>query len=157
MPYGHNYTLRHAASVSSAITVLQVATGSACPAEVVRASASQRGSTVSAQEDIALIRKSAAATVTAAIIGTHLFKDRPGDPNPDLQLGTALTGVIATVEGTDTDTWMREGFNVLNGWLHLPVPEKRMLIRAAAFAGLKFLNAPAAQNWDFVLELRELG
>ena len=157
MPYGHVYTVRHSAAVSTAITVIQLASGAVTPFEIVRSSASQRGSTTSAQEEINLTRKSAAGTGTAAAVGTHVFKDRAGDPSPDLQLSSILTAVILTAEGTDTDIWMREGFNVLNGWLHLPVPEKRCLVRAAAFIGLKYSTAPANQNWDWVVEIRELG
>jgi hypothetical protein len=157
MPYGHTYTVRHSAAVSTAITVIQLASGATTPFEIVRASASQRGSTTSAQEEVNLTRKTAAATGAIAVIGTHVFKDRAGDPNPDLQLSSVLTMVIATAEGTDGDIWMREGFNVLNGWLHLPVPEKRCLVRAAALIGLKYSTAPANQNWDWVVEIRELG
>lgn len=157
MPYGHNYNLRHQATVSTAISVLQLLAGSSTPFEIIRSSATQRGSTTSAQEDIALVRKSAAATVTAAVVGTHLFKDRLGDPTPDLQLSTSGTGVIATAEGTDTDVPVREGFNVLNGWLHLPVPEKRQLVRASAIMALKYLTAPASQTWNWLIEIRETG
>jgi len=157
MPYGDVYNLRHSASVSTAITVLQIATGTTCPALILSAGASQRGSTISAQEELAFVRKTAAATVTAAVIGTHLFKLRTGDPTPALQLGAALTGVIATAEGTDGDVCFRSGFNVLNGWVYLPVPEERLFIPAAGILGLKYMTAPGGQNWDWNLSIMELG
>ena len=55
-----------------------------------------------------------------AVVGTHLLKGNPNDQAPSLQLGAALTGVNATIEGTNTDLSIEEGFNVLSGWLYLP-------------------------------------
>lgn len=143
-------------TVSTAITLLQVATHATRPVEVLRASLTQRGSATSVQEKIALIRKSAAATVTAAVVGTHLLKLNPNDQSPSLQLGTALTGIVATVEGTNTDLTLEEGFNVLSGWLYLPVPEERISIPPAAFFAMTFITAPAAQSWYPEIVMREL-
>ena len=157
MPYGHVYTLRNELTVSTAITVLQIAAGATCPFLILSARLTQRGSTTSAQEKIAWVRKTAAATVTAAVVGTNLFKARTGDPTPSLQLGTALTGWTATVEGTDGDIPVQDGFNVLNGWSYQPVPESRLFVPAAGLVGLKFLTAPASQTWEIYAEVLELG
>jgi len=157
MPYGHVYTLRHEATVSTAITLLQLVAGAAVPFEILSALLTQRGSITSVQEKIAFVRKSAAATVTTAVAGTHLFKTKPGDPTAGLQLGTALTGVIATAEGTDTDVPYEEGFNVLNGWKYQPVPEERLYVAGGAILGLKFRTAPASQVWQMAITIRELG
>lgn len=162
MGFGHNYTMRDGTAVSSAITVLQMLAGATCPFVTIRASVSQRGSTTSAQEEVAFVRKGpgTGATVTTAIIagptGT-LFIDRKADPSPSLSITTTGTGIRGTAEGTDGDIFLKEGFNVLNGWLHLPVPEKRIHVQAATAAALKFITAPASQNWDFVWEIQELG
>ena len=157
MAYGHLYTLRHEATVSTAITVLQLKAGAASPFLILSAMAGQRGSVTSAQEAIALVRKTAAATVTTAVVGTHLFKHRLGDPTPDLSLGTAATGVTATAEGTDGDIIKKLPYNVLNGLYHLQVPESRIHVPGAGIIGLKFLNAPASQTWDYEIEIMELG
>lgn len=157
MPYGDTYYVRHSAVISTAITAVQIAAGAASPFLILSASATQRGSTTSAQEEPTFVRKTAAATVTAAVVGTHVFKRNPNGPTPQLQLGTALTGVIATVEGTDGDIAWREGFNVLNGYKYLPVPEERLIVPGAGIIGLKFFNAPASQNWDFQVSVMELG
>lgn len=157
MPYGDTYTVRHSASVSTAITVVQIAAGTAVPLLFLSGSATQRGSTTSAQEEMSFVRKTAAATVTAAVVGTHVFKRSPNAPSPSLQLGTALTGVIATVEGTDGDILWREAFNVLNGYKYLPVPEERIIVAGGGIIGLKFFTAPAAQNWSFQTSIMELG
>jgi len=157
MPYNHMYAIRHSAAVSTAITILQIASGATGPLEIIQASLTQRGSVTSLEEEISWVRKSAAATVTAGVVGTHVFKLSPGDPTPSLLLSTTGTGVIATSEGTDTDILWREGFNVLNGWIWQPVPQARIILPAAAFIGLKFFTAPTSQNWDIEVIVRELG
>lgn len=157
MPYGDSYTVRHSAAISTAISAIQIAAGSASPFLILSGSVTQRGSTTSAQEEISFVRKTAAATVTTAVVGTHVFKRSPNAPTPQLQLGTALTGVIATAEGTDGDILWREGFNVLNGYKYLPVPEERILVAGGGIIALKFFTAPANQNWDFQSTIQELG
>ena len=156
MPQGDIYILKNSATVSTAITVLQLKAGANNGFEIVRAQANQRGSTTSVEEAIALVRKSAAATVTAAVAGTTLFFRDPNQAAASLSLGTAATGVTATVEGTDGDVAWEEGFNVLNGWLYLPVPEERIYVPPAGIIALKFLSAPASQTWKFLMAIREL-
>ncbi len=156
MAYGHIYTLRHEAVVSTLITILQLKAGALVPFEILSASLTQRLSTTSVQVGIEFVRKTVAATVTTAVLGTHLFK-KPGDPNPGLDLGTAATGVIATAEGTDGDIPLRDGFNVLNGWKHLPVPEERKFVPAAGIIALKFPAVPASHTWNMEIVIRELG
>lgn len=157
MPYGDTYTVRHSAPISTAITALQIAAGTGSPIILLSGSVTQRGSTTSAQEEISFVRKTAAATVTPGVVGTHVFKRSPNAPTPQLQLGAALTGVIASAEGTDGDILWREGFNVLNGFKYLPVPEERIVVPGGGIIGLKFFTAPANQNWDFQTSLQELG
>ena len=142
-------------TTAAAISLLQVATSATRGVEILRASLTQKGSVTSVQEKIALIRKSAAATVTAAVVGTTLNKGNPNDQAPSLQLGAGLTGTTATVEGTNADLTLEEGFNVLAGWLYLPVPEERITIPAAAFFAMTFLAAPASQQWYPEIVMRE--
>ncbi|HEX4381236.1 MAG TPA: hypothetical protein VH022_14435 [Candidatus Acidoferrum sp.] len=154
MPAGDVYTVLHKnIAVSTAITIIQLKAGANNAIEIIRASLTQRGSTTSAQEDIALIRKSAAATVTAAIDSpgsntSTLVRRDPNQSAPSATLSTSGTGITASAEGTDTETVLREAFNVLNGWLYLPTPEERIYVPPAGIIGLKFLTAPASQNWD---------
>lgn len=159
MAHGDIYVLRNEATVSTAITVLQALAGSACGFEIIEAGATQRGSTTSDSESIALVRKTAAATVTAATVGGTtgtLFKVDPNTGNPQLTLSTSGTGVTATAEGTDSDVILKEAFNVLNGWLHAPAPEARIWVPPSGIIALKFLTAPASQLWQFWMKLREL-
>jgi hypothetical protein len=159
MPSMDVYTLRTRAIISTAITVLQLKAGANNGFEIVRGSLTQYGSTTSDQEEIALVRKSVGATVTQAVIGGSggtLFYRDPNESTPSLSLGTTATGVIATGEGTDSDYVLREAFNVLNGWVYLPVPEERIYVPPAGIIGLKFIVAPASQTWDAELVIREM-
>jgi len=155
MPHKDFYVMRHSASVSTAITVMQLKAGTSAGFEIIAASVTQRGSTTSAQEEISIVRKSAAATVTTAVVGTHIFLGDPNASNPNLSLGTSATGVIGTAEGTDGDIIYREGFNVLNGWQYIPVPEGRIWVPPAGIIASKFTTAPAAQNWTFMIKIQE--
>ena len=151
----YTYVIRHEATIATAITAIQLKASASGPFEILGATATQRGSTTSAQEAIALVRKTVAATVTIAVAGTHVFKAKTNDPTAGLQLGTAATGVIGTAEGTDGDIACKLGFNVLSGYVYLPVPEARIWVPAAGLIALKFLNAPATQTWDLEMIIRE--
>lgn len=138
-------------SISTAITIAQIKAGATTPLELIRAQLSQRGSTTSAQERIAIVRKTVAATVTTF---TPLLLD-PGDTAAQAVGGASATGTQASGEGTDGDFLVDEGFNVLNGWLWLPTPEERIWVPATGIIALKFPTAPAAQNWFAELYFRE--
>jgi hypothetical protein len=160
MPAGDVYTvLNKAVTVSTAITVIQLKAGANNGMEILRASATQHGSTTSAQESICLVRKSAAATVTAAVDATDttatITRRDPNQAAASATLGTTATGITASGEGTDANIVLREGFNVLNGWMHLPVPEERTYVPPAGIIALKFLTAPASQTWDFEVVFQE--
>lgn len=158
MPHGHVYTLQEKITTGAAVTLLQLLAGATTPFELLRAKITQSSSTTSEQIEGHIVRKSAAATVTAAVIGTNLFKNRPGDPNPDLQLGTSATGHTGTAEGTDTDEIGSEGFNILNGWMWEPIPKARIIVRAAAIIAIKFRVAPtSSQDYHVEAVIEELG
>ena len=147
------YVINDSRAVSTAITILQIKAGAATSLEIVRAWVTQESSTVSAQTAIQLNRKSAAATVTSL---TPLIVE-PNTGAAAAVGGTAATGRTATAEGTDTDVIVREGFNVLNGWLYLPVPEERIVVTGGGILGLKFPIAPANITYDYGIIFREIG
>lgn len=158
MAAGDVYTLVHKRIVvATAITILQIKAGTNSPCEILRAWVSQHLSTTSAQAQISFIRKSTAATVTAAIVGTTLYKRSPNAGTPDVILSTSGTGLTATAEGTNTDEIYPDSFNVLNGWLYLPVPEERILIPISGNLGLTFMVAPASHTFTAGITFRELG
>lgn len=151
------YVLRNGgATISTAITILQLKAGTNFPLEILRAALTQDSSTTSAQERFSLLRKSGAATVTAASAGTTLCKYNPAAPTSDVALGTTSTGITASSEGTDSDILVDRGFNVINGIEWLPTPEERIIVPVGGFLAMKFLTAPASHVWFAEIVFREL-
>jgi len=158
MAAGDVYTIVHRRIVvATAITIIQVKAGTNSPLEILRAWCSQSASTTSAQGALALIRKSAAATVTAGSVGTTVLKRSPNSGTPDLSLGTSATGITATAEGTDSDEIYPDGFSNLGGWLYLPVPEERPIVPVGGIIALKFMAAPTSNTFTAGIVVRELG
>jgi hypothetical protein len=156
MPHGDRYVAQKQITVSTAISVLQLAAGATTPFKIIEAWCTQDSSTTSAQEEISFVRKTAAATVTALVVGTDLLKLHPDFPTPDLQLGAALSGHTATAEGTDGDVVYTEAFNVLAGWKYQPIPDSRIIVDSAGIIALKFLAAPASHDFHFGIVIEEL-
>lgn len=127
-------------SVSGAITILQVKAGAADPIQLLRAFVSQRTLTVSAQQRIQIVRKSAAATVTSFTP----IKYNPASPASGAAGGTAATGYNGSAEGTDGDVVIADIFNILAGWLWVPTPEERIVVPAGGIIALKFPTAPGS-------------
>lgn len=163
----HNDVWRIRASITTGngITLLQVKANANAGFEIVSGSLTQRGSTTSEQDEICLVRKSVAATVTAAVSGGvsgNIFSIDPNNTsllssNNGPQINTTGTGVNATAEGVDSDVFLREAFNILNGWAYLPVPEERVWVPPGAVMAMKFITPPSSsQNWDAELMIREL-
>jgi hypothetical protein len=155
MSGAYTVTVRHEAIVATAISILQLKAGAAAPFEILRAWLTQSLSETSTQEKLQLVRKTAAATVTAAVVGTHVFKHATNDPTPGLELGTAATGVIATAEGTDGDAIDLEGFNILNGIMWVPTERERIWVPGGGFIALKLPVAPASATWQFGMKIVE--
>lgn len=157
MAHGNVYTIvRPRVVTSTAITIIQVKAGVNYGFEIIRAWISQHLSTTSAQIQASLIRKSGAATVTAGVLGTTVLKQDPNAPTPDLVLSTTGTGITASGEGADSDEIYPDGFNVLNGWLYLPVPEERIFVPVNGIIALKHLVAPASHTLTAGIVVREL-
>lgn len=141
------YVFERELSSPGAITGLQLAAGTSMPIVIMQVWVTQRSSTTSTQIGLYLVRKTAAATVTAAVSG-DIRKLDPGDAAASLQLGTALTGYTATAEGTDGDVLYRQGVNILNGYFVEPQPELRVTVPAGGIVGVKFSAAPPAGTYS---------
>lgn len=142
-----------ATAVSTAISIIQIKAGAGGPLEILRAHVSQGLSETSTMEQINIVRKSAAATVTSA---TPL-KFNPADQASLAVGGTAATGTQASAEGTDSDILISEGFNILNGWTWLPTPEERIFVPGGGIIALKFPVAPASFTVRAYIVFREIG
>lgn len=152
-PSGLYNVIRPRTATTTAITVVQVKCVADAAVEVTRAWGGQSSSTTSAATALALLRKTAAATVTSqtpAVIPA-------GAQASKCVGGTSATGITATVEGTDGAILWEEGFNLVgNGVLYLPVPEERIMVVGATngIFGLKHTVAPAG-NWTHGVEWLE--
>lgn len=124
-----------------AVTALQVVAGAAMPIIIMKVWVTQRLSATSTQVGVQLRRKTAAATVTAAVLNTDIRRLDPGDSGSVVQLGTALSGYTATAEGTDGEILAEEGFNILNGWYYEPQPELRPTVPGGGIVALKLPSA----------------
>lgn len=129
-----------AVSVSGAISLIQIKAGANSGLEIVRASVGQSNLTTSAMQRVQLIRKSAAATVTSF---TPILL-APNDSAAQAVGGTSATGTNASAEGTDGNILIADVFNILNGWMYLPVPDERIVVAPGGIIALKFPAPPGA-------------
>lgn len=150
---GRAYTVnRPSVATSTAITIIQITVPTNSMIELTRAWVNQSSSTTSAAARIQLIRKTGVATVTAQT-------PTPEASNGGASLcvgGTSATGITATAEGTDAALpLVDEGFNVLNGWLWVPVTETRIVLRGGETIGLKFPAAPPNVTYSAGIDFLE--
>lgn len=127
--------------ISTAITILQVKAGAAA-LELIRAGISQGLSETSTMEQVQILRKTAAATVTS-------FTPRKFNPGDGVSLaigGVSATGYTATAEGTDGEVLLDDGFNILNGW-QWKSGEDRIVVPQGGIIAMKFPVAPASATW----------
>lgn len=143
------YAVIHQATVSTAITVLQLTAPSTMNLEILRVWIEQSSSTTSAMTDAELVRKTATITGGTSITPVKMI---PGDPSPTT---TALR--TATGEGTDGDVLMAESFNILNGWLWIPTPDERPWVAPSGLIALKFTAAPTSATYRYGITFEEHG
>ena len=143
-------------SISTAITAVQYKAGTNGAAEILRASATQGSVTTSGQPAVALVRKTAAATVTLGVAGTTVVKANPINPTTDAALATSGTGITATVEGTNGEQFISDGFNDANGYVYLPAQEERPLVPVSGIVGVTYLVAPQSATRYARIHWREL-
>lgn len=157
--YGNIYTLSSAGlSVSTLQPMLQLKAGAAAPCKILRVVVSARGVTASAMQTIGIARMSAAATVTAAILGTSLFDDTGGNVAAACTLATNGTGINASTTGTVGDKIYTDDFNVLQGWEKIFTPLEQIVVPGAGIIAVYCPVAPgSATTFDTTLTFQELG
>lgn len=150
-PSGAYTVVRDRVSTTTAITVIQIAVPANCAIELMRAQGGQSSSTTSTAGQCAVVKKTAAATVTSAT---------PAPLSDGMQAskcvgGASATGITATGEGTDGATLHVETYNIVgNGFLWLPVPEERPFIGPSEFVALKHFVAPTG-TWSHEMNFLE--
>ena len=141
---------RSSVTTSTAITIEQVTVVAGTMVEYTRAWVNQSTITTSSQTRIQLLRKSAVASVTSTTptpLGLGMQASKCVG-------GATATGITATGEGTDGVVYIEEGFNIVNGWLYLPVPEER-IYQITTSIGLKFPTAPTSAGYVSGIEWLE--
>ena len=128
-------------SIATATTIQQLKAGINGAVAILRHSITQSGSITSTQIASTLVRKTAAATVTAGVSGTTVLKQNPIAPTPDASLGVSATGITATAEGTDGEQTLMRGWNVLNGQETVYTPEERVIVPQGGIIAQKLLVA----------------
>jgi hypothetical protein len=141
------------------LTAVQYEASSTNEARILAINVSQSGSNNSAMEQVRIVRKTAAATVTAGAVGTNIF-DLTGNSTNGAgtfrgTLSTSATGVVATAEGTDGDIDHQFNFNVLTGYTKDFQPENGIWVPASGIIALK-LKAVAALTYDCELWIQEV-
>lgn len=134
-------------SVSTAKTLIQLKTGTR-DTKILRFVVSQYTGNASKQEYVGIVRKTTPATVTTAVLGTHIQNyGRSDQGNPGFVLSTSGTGINASSEGTDGDILVPEAFSVLSNRIHVPTVLEDFIVLPGETIGLKFLVAPAPQTY----------
>ena len=134
--------------------------------EILRCWVSQSANATSAQQRVQLVTQ---LTAFPTLVSATPQKLKLGDPISEIVGGTAgaagTCGINASAEGAGAKTirW-EDSFNVLNGWLWVPMQhgghDERIILRAgeASGFGLHFPVAAATlTNWSFGLVYAELG
>jgi len=130
-----------AASISAAQDLVRITAPSDASLEILRASVSQRDSETSSQVEV-LLKRAASTGAGTAITPEALFS---GSSNAQAYGGTAIAvDSTGTASSTSVNPLVGEGFNLLNGWLYMPVPEERILVGPSSHLVVRLNSAPAA-------------
>lgn len=108
-------------------------------------------------DQVQLVRKTAAATVTASTVGVNVFDYTHNSTGGVGFLGTSSTtgtGVVGTIEGTDGDIIHQMNFNVLGGYEWNCQPNMRVWVPVSGLIAVK-LKAVVALTYDCLLVLSE--
>jgi|SRR5215218_6415005 len=158
--YGRSYTFRaRITGITADRPVLQIQAPTNKTLYILRAYAGQETSETSLQTAFRLARKSAAATVTAAVIGTDVVALDSNDSASTVQVGTAATGYNASTTGTTATggTLHQEAWNqVGGGWLYLPLPEERIAVPAGTILALEPVETIGTNIFDCGITFLEI-
>ncbi len=124
-------------ALTGADTLLEVVVSADQSVELFRIEVAQDVSTTSTMQEIAIQTFSASGTGTA---------ETPGKHNPSSAAAGSTGKSAITVEGAGAAVIYRSAFNILNGWLYLPVPEERFLFNGADVFGVTLIVAPDAST-----------
>ncbi len=121
------------ATVTTAVTLIQIKAGAANGLEILRVWATNTSVTADDRAEFQILRKTAAATVTSFTPIQH----NESHAAAAAVGGTTATGHTATDEGTDGDIIIREGTTVLAPWYWHPTPYEQIIVPAGGIIALK--------------------
>lgn len=130
--------------ISTARTIMQINAGATQSLEILGFSLTNALSETSTQEQIQGLKVTTAGTGTGA--SERVIRGAAA---------TATVTVNHTAEGTPSDVLLREGFNILNGFKDMPIPEGRIPLVGAGRFAFKFPVAPASATWNAWLKWGE--
>lgn len=138
----------------TAVPFVQLATPSTTGIEIISLRLGQDTSETSQQEAITFSLRSTASTLPTATTPRALFTGG----SISLLTGSTTTNTQGIASATGTLTWVlwRENFNVLNGYIYLPMIEERIRIAPSSFFTIEFATAPAANTWSGTLVFKEV-
>lgn len=145
----YNIVHKNVAMTAAIQTLIEFTAGTNRSVVVLRAWVSQKSNVTSAQQDIALVRKSAAGTNATAPISNAI----------DLT-DTAFSGTVrglCTVVGTISADEYPDSFNWVNGWQVVFQPAEQIIVKGGDILGLHLYTAPAALTINAGITVAELG
>lgn len=151
-------------SVTGTLIFINPAAAPSVNLEFLRYWVGQTANANSAQQRIQLM--SQATGFPSGVTSTTPTKLKPSDPNASVIAGTTgqvtagFAGLLPSSQGGGAETTLwDDGFNVLNGWLHVPTPPETRVMPAGYAQGLAlyFPAQPATPTgWAFGLVYREV-
>jgi hypothetical protein len=155
---GNTYTFeRQFVALAAPKTLLQILAPAIRPLEIIEVFFNQESSATSAQYGAALLRKTAAATVTAAVVSTDILRHNLAQAASTVQVGTTSTGYNASAEGTNGEVIRRVGVNSLSGWCYLPLSDARVIVPAAGIIALTIFGTIPSATYNAGITFREIG
>lgn len=154
---GANITL-----ANQAVTLVFINPSSTIGIEILRAWASQTGTTTSAQQRVQLnTQVTAFPTLTSATPAKTVLSDGASGITGGTAGAAGTAGINASAEGAGAKSIiLSDAFNNLNGYLWLPTPLETIILNAGAASGFG-LHLPAAPGtltgWNFGVTFREIG
>jgi len=127
-------------SISAAKDLLRVIAPSDASLEIVRATVSQEDSETSSQV-AAVIERTSTTGVGTAVTAEPLAATLTSTSFTGSAVGNLSTRASSTSAGPPMV--IDEGFNMVNGWFYLPVPEERISIAASSGFVLRLDATPA--------------
>ena len=147
MPSGDVYSVQHEQSSPGANPVIEITAGD-FPLEIQRVTVSQADVATAAQTSVIL------QLLTAASSGGTSYTPRVLSPGAAASSATAKYAMTST--GTESDIYIRQGFNILAGFFYYPTEDERIVVARSGIFAIRFPAAPTAAKYTTTVVFKEL-